>query len=145
MTARSRFALDVAIFVGYLFATNTAATGILIHEWLSVGLALAILVHLVVQWDATLAVLTRFFRHVLSVSRLNLVVDAVLLVAFVLVMLSGFLVSEFVLPALGMSVPFGPTWRMIHSLSAALALPILGVHVGLHWRWFVRMLKGVTA
>lgn len=144
MAVRGKLILDVAIFVAYLVATDTALTGIPIHEWLSLGVAVAIAAHAALNWDLTVGVVRRFVRHMLSLSRLNLVVDAALFVVFVAVMLSGLLVSDVVMPALGIAVPFGPMWRILHSLTAMLALPVLGVHVGLHARWLVSAFRRVS-
>jgi hypothetical protein len=135
---RGKLALGATALVTYLAATNTKLTGIPIHEWLSVGVAVVIALHVALDWDYTIKVLRHFIRKLLSLSRFNLIVDIALFVVFAAVMLSGFLVSRVVVPLLGMSVPFGPTWRILHSVTATLALPVLGVHVGLHWRWIVK-------
>ena len=135
MRTTARLVLDVSVLVGYLVVQNLPATGIPVHEWLSLVVTFGILIHLIWQWDWTVRVVSRFFKKLASLSRFNLFVDILLMVAFVLVMLSGFMVSQSVLPLFGIAVPFGPTWRIIHSLSADVALVVLGVHVGLHWRW----------
>jgi hypothetical protein len=147
----TRLILDVSLLVGYLIVQNLPATGIPIHEWLSVVVTFGILVHLIFQWDWTVRVVSRFFKKLASLSRFNLFVDILLMISFVAVMLSGFMVSQSVLPLFGIAIPFGPTWRIIHSLCADVALVALGVHVGLHWRWlwsatklFVRNLGAST-
>ena len=145
MGFRGKLAIDVGVFVAYLAATNTKLTGIPIHEWLSVGLALVLALHVAVDWDYTMKVLRNFIQKLLSISRFSLVIDLLLFVGVTAVMLSGFLVSRVVLPTLGVSVPFGPTWRVLHSLTATLTLPILGVHVGLHWRWLVEATRRTFA
>lgn len=138
MKMRSRLVLDATLLVLFVVAMNTALTGIPIHEWLSVGVAILVVVHLLTEWDWTINAFTRFFKRLAALSRVNLVVDTALFVAFSLVMLSGFLVSESILPGLGLEIPRGPTWRIIHSLSAQLGLMLLGIHLGFHWRWFVK-------
>lgn len=137
MGVRGKLALDVGLFAAYLMASDTALTGIPIHEWLSLGIAVAIALHVALNWDWTVGVLSRFARRLLSLSRFNLIVDVVLFVMFVSVMVSGLLVSKVVMPVVGIEVPFGPMWRILHSLTAMFTLPVLGVHVGLHGRWFV--------
>ncbi len=135
MGTRTKFLLDAAVLVAYVVATDPYLTGIPVHEWLSIGVALAIVVHVALDWDWTVKVGRRFFRRLLTVSRLNFVVDVALFVGFAAVMLSGFMVSRAVLALLGVPVPFGPVWSMLHSVSAKLFLPVLGLHLGLHWRW----------
>jgi hypothetical protein len=142
---RGKLAIDAVAFVAYLAVTNTKLTGIPVHEWLSVGVTLVLALHVAVDWDYTMKVLRNFIRKLLSVSRLSLVVDLLLFVVITAVMLSGFLVSRVVVPTFGLSVPFGPTWRILHSLTATLALPVLGVHVGLHWRWIVEATRRTLA
>jgi hypothetical protein len=142
---RGRLLIDAGAFVAYLASTNTALTGIPIHEWLSIGVALVFALHVALNWDWTVTVLRRFIRKLLSLSRFNLVVDIVLFVVFTAVMLTGLMVSRVVVPGLGLSVPFGPTWRILHSLSAKVLLLVLGVHVGLHWRWIVSAVRNWAA
>lgn len=132
---RHKLTLDVASFLVYLVVSNTALTGIAVHEWLSLGLAVAFAFHTTLHWDWAIRMLTDFVRKLLSMSRLNFVVDVLLFVALTAVMLSGIMVSRSVLPTLGLSVPFGPSWRLLHSVTANLLLIVLGAHLGLHWRW----------
>ncbi len=139
-----RLVLDLALLVLYVIAMNTSATGIPVHEWLSVFVAGVVVVHLLTEWDWTLHVLKRFFRRLIGLPRLNLALDVLLFVSFTLVMLSGFMVSESIAPLLNISLPFGPTWRIVHSLSADVALVVLGVHMGLHWRWFLNAFKRLS-
>lgn len=138
MRTAGRFVLDTSILVAFVTAMNTNLTGIPIHEWLSVAVAAAIVWHLLTEWDWTVNAIGRFVGKLQALSRVNLLLDMLLFTAFVLVMVSGFLVSQSIFPLLGLSVPFGPTWRIIHALSADAALVLLGVHVGLHWRWVVK-------
>jgi hypothetical protein len=145
MSARNKLLLDVAVFVAYLAATDPPLTGIPVHEWLSLGLALAVIVHVALDWDWTVKVGRHFFRRLLTVSRFNFVVDVALFVAFAAVMLSGIMVSRAVLALFGLSLSFGPVWSMLHSVSAKLALPVLGLHLGLHWRWGLSVAKRMFA
>ncbi|MDR3686935.1 MAG: DUF4405 domain-containing protein [Coriobacteriia bacterium] len=133
--------IDIGALVAYLAATNTALTGIPIHEWLSIGVAIVLALHVALNWDWTVNVVRRFIRKLRSLSRFNLVVDILLFVVFTVVMLTGLMVSRVVVPAFGLSVPFGPTWRILHSLAAKVLLLVLGLHVGLHWRWIVTATK----
>lgn len=143
MRARGRFVLDTSLLVVFVVAMNTDLTGIPLHEWLSVVVAAAIVWHLLTEWNWTVGVIARFIGKIQALSRVNLVIDILLFVGFVLVMLSGFLVSESIVPLLGLSVPFGPTWRVVRALSADATLLMLGVHIGLHWRWIAKALKHV--
>jgi hypothetical protein len=138
---RTRLVIDIAAFLAYLAATNTPLTGIYIHEWLGVALAVLLALHAAINWDWTMRAFRYFINKLRNLSRINLVVDLLVFTLLAAVMLSGFLVSRYVLPLLGLPVPSGPTWRILHSLTAKLLLLAIGLHIGLHWRWFVDATK----
>jgi hypothetical protein len=134
---RAKLVIVLVALIAYLASTNTPLTGIFIHEWLCVALAVLLALHSALYWDWTIRVFKHFVRKLLDMSRLNLVLDVLLFLMFVAVMLTGVMESRVVLPTLGLSAPAGITWRILHSLTAKLLLLVVGVHVGLHWRWIV--------
>jgi hypothetical protein len=134
---RAKLVIAVVGLIAYLASTNTALTGIFIHEWLCVALAVLFALHTALHWDWTKKMFKHFVRKLLSMSRLNLVIDVLLFAMFFAVMLSGVMESRVVLPTLGLAAPAGMTWRILHSLTAKLLLVVVGVHFGLHWRWIV--------
>jgi hypothetical protein len=134
---RAKLVIAVVGLIAYIASTNTALTGIFIHEWLCVALTVLFSLHTALHWDWTKKMFKHFVRRLLSMSRLNLVIDVLLFVMFFAVMLSGVMESRVVVPTLGLSAPSGMTWRVLHSLTAKLLLFVIGAHVGLHWRWIV--------
>ncbi|GAB4457861.1 MAG: hypothetical protein Kow0070_10610 [Anaerolineales bacterium] len=58
-----------------------------------------------------------------------------------IMMLSGFMISEAVFPALGISLPRNFAWRPLHDATANLFLLLLGLHTALHWGWVVDTFK----
>jgi hypothetical protein len=141
MPARARLWLDLALFGALLLAYNPAWTGVAVHEWLCVALIVPLLFHVVINWDRTLAVIARFAQIVRITPKVNLVVDATLFVAGVTAMLSGLLVSQHVLRALGISVTPTLLWIHMHRWSADATMFLLLVHFGLHWRWILRVAR----
>jgi hypothetical protein len=141
MSNTSKLALDATVLVAYLLANNPGATGIAIHEWLSIGLALVICAHAALSWEWIGATAKRLFAKAKAAPKVNLVVDAVLFVAFIVVMLSGLLVSRVVLGVFGIQGAPGGVWRVLHSLSADIAMWALAVHFALHWGWIVDTAK----
>ncbi len=135
---RTNLWIDIGVFVGFLLAMNPVITGIPWHEWLSIALTAAIIAHLLLHWKWIVAVLLRFFQRIWHESRLKFVVDALLFVAFVVVMLTGLLISRSVLPLLGIPVFITPAWRGLHSFSAELGMWLVALHFALSWNWIVR-------
>ncbi len=127
--------LDIAIFLAFVLAMTPRTTGIPIHEWLSIAFAACAVVHLLLHWEWIVDVTPKFFMRLFHESRLNFVVDVILFLSMILIMVSGFALSKFALPAFGISLPFSLAWRRIHGVSAEVALIALGIHCGLHAKW----------
>ena len=56
-------------------------------------------------------------------------------------MLSGILISESILPLLGIRLNASPTWRFLHSSSADAVVLLVGLHFALHWKWIVKTIE----
>jgi hypothetical protein len=138
MSVRARLWLDLALFGALFLAYNPAWTRIAVHEWLSVIIIVPLLFHVIINWDQTLAILRRFAEIVRATPKINLVVDAALFVAAVTVMLSGLLVSQYVLRAVDITVTPTALWVSAHRWSADATILLLLVHFALHWRWILR-------
>ena len=137
MTIKSRLYLDLALFGALLLAYNPAWTGLAVHEWLCVAAIVPLLFHVIINWDQTLQILRRFAAIVRAMPKVNLVVDAGLFVAAVTVTVSGFMVSQAVAGALGISITPTALWIRVHSIGADATIALLLVHFVLHWRWIV--------
>lgn len=141
MKTKTNLLVDSAIFAAFLAAMEPGLTGIAIHEWLSLALAATILVHLVLHWDWIVEVGRKYFSKLFHESRLNFIVNVALLIAYVLVMLSGILISRSVVSVLGIQLTESPEWRFLHSLSANASLLLTGLHFALHWKWIAAAVK----
>lgn len=131
---RLDFWLDAVLLVAFLVAESFGLTGDAIHEWLGLGLGLALLVHLTLHWDWVLSASGRLLRRG-GRDRMLWAVNLTLLVAMTLCVASGVLISRVALPYLGVLAPGGEFWTRLHSITAVLTIALVGVHVGLRWRW----------
>ena len=146
VAARTRldFWFDAAILVGYTLAYSYGFTGIAIHEWLGIGLGLALLIHLTLHWDWVI----RTSRRMLSPrgpDKVSWLVNLALLLAMTLCVASGILISRVALPYLGIYTLSGPFWSRAHSLTANVTLGLVPVHVALRWRWVVSVGRRLLA
>lgn len=142
---RTNLLVDFVIFAAFIIAMEPRFSGVPVHEWLSLALVVGVLIHLLLHWSWIAAVGTRFFRRLWHTSRLKFFVDALLFIAFVVINLSGILISMAILPALGIGVRAGAAWRQLHSLSADAGILLLGLHFALSWNWVVMALKRFVA
>jgi hypothetical protein len=141
MKNKTNVLVDLGIFAAFLAAMEPRMTGEPIHEWLSIALAGTVIVHLLLHWDWILAVGKKYFAKLWHSSRLNFFLDVLLFLAFNAIMISGLMISKTVLPLLGLQAAMGGTWKMVHKLSADIAMWLIAAHIGLHWKWIWDMFK----
>ena len=141
MSARTRLLVDSLLLAAFVAAYYPFKTGLAVHEWLCVIVIIPSLVHLVVNWDWAQRVASRVLGNLRATTRLNFVVDSCLFVAVVSAMVSGFVVSRVIGGLFGFSASPFPIWHRVHSLSADATIVLALVHLGLHWRWVVRVLR----
>lgn len=133
--------IDVSSLVVFLIATAPQFTGISWHEWLSLGLAAVIIVHIVLHWQWVVAVATHFIHKATWHSRMSFVLNILLFVAFTLVTYSGIAISESAMPFLGIGMFDNRAWRSLHHTFSNLSLIIIAVHVAIHWRWIANVFR----
>lgn len=135
------YVVDLAIFLAFLVAMNPHATGMSVHEWLGIAFGAAIMTHLLLHWQWIVNITRRFFGQVSKSARLNYALNLLFFIDMTIIIFTGIMISESALPTLGITLANGFAWRGIHTTAANLALPILGLHVALHWRWIVNTTK----
>lgn len=140
-TNLTKLILDVLVFIGFLLALDPRSTGIAIHEWLTIAGTAAIVLHLLLNWNWIAGITRNFLRKTAFKARLNYILNWLFFIDGVVVMLTGIMISEVVLPAFGLRVTGGGTWKQLHTMSADLSVFILALHTALNWDWVVRIFK----
>ncbi len=138
---KTKLILGLAIFVGFLVAMEPHMTGLAIHEWLTLAAVAAIITHLLLSWQWIVEITTRFFKSMPMRTRINYLLNILLFIDVTLVMFTGIMISEHAMPLLGISFARNILWRRLHSVTADLFVPILGLHTALHWGWIVTTMK----
>jgi hypothetical protein len=138
---KTKLVIDIIIFVIFLIAMEPRSSGIAIHEWLTTSALAVLVVHLLLSWDWITQITRRFLAKTNNLARINYILNWLLFIDGTVIMLSGFMISESLLPMLGISLPHGFAWRRLHDLTANLFLLLLGLHTALHWTWIVDTFK----
>ncbi|MBQ9955322.1 MAG: DUF4405 domain-containing protein [Eggerthellaceae bacterium] len=133
MDLRKILIVDVVVLVVYAIAANPAVTGVGVHEWLGLGALVVIVAHTAMHFDY-LAETLRHAAHRRGLRLAKLVLDALLVLAFMACCVSGLMVSGAVLPALGLYAEGYYFWDPLHAASAKVLLALLLVHVVANWR-----------
>lgn len=135
-------AIDIAALIVYVVVSLPSCTGIVFHEWASVGLFILFLIHCVAHYDWVIDVAKGCRGGFSWVRQGNLLLDMIVLAVFMLVMVSGLGISGVILPSLGL-VSFGYyVWGPLHSLCAKMLFALLLIHCVAHWRWVAKCVFG---
>lgn len=115
--------------VAFVTANLPGLTGVPIHEWLGVAVALVFLVHCALHLDWIVAALKSDNKKNAAMRVIYIVLDAVTLILLAVCTLSGILISGTVLPSLGLFASGYYFWNPLHALSAKALLAVVVVHV----------------
>lgn len=142
---KKNLAIDAAALLVYLVVANPSLTGVGLHEWLGFGVLAVLFVHVLVHVDWCVDAVRSSLQHPTWARTGNLVVDVLALVAFVVVTVSGVMVSGAVLPAFGLYAEGYYFWDPLHAVAAKALLALLLVHVVAHWKWIAGAFKKIRS
>jgi Domain of unknown function (DUF4405) len=127
--------LDIGLTLFFVIEMEDHFTGLALHEWLGVFFAAVLVIHVVLHWDWVVSITRTFFYKLVHESRLNYVLNAVLLVDVIVVTVTGIAVSETLGLNFGLSGATLTDWQTVHAFSSHLCLVLTALHVALHWKW----------
>jgi hypothetical protein len=99
------------------------------------------IVHVAQHYDWVIDTFRKAWRSPSLATTGNLVLDVATVVVFMVVTVSGIMVSRHILPALGLVAPGYFFWNPLHSLFAKVLLALLVVHVVVHAKWLWAFFK----
>lgn len=133
--------VDGGLFAAFLLVMNPRFTGMTLHEWIGAAFGATILLHLLLHWEWLAATTRRFLGRLPWRDRVNYVLNALLFIAFTAIMVSGLMISEVILPGIGMEMGRGGVWHGVHELASNLSILLIGLHLAFNWPWIVDALK----
>ncbi len=134
--------LDVVMLVLLTLMYRVTVFGFNFHEIGGLAACGLFIIHYGVNWRWTAGVTRRLVSPSLPLKTLlGYAVDALLLVCVIVIALSGIMISRALFPEIGGNLLF---WTLAHYFSAAVALLLCGVHIGLHWSFVKSMFARVV-
>jgi hypothetical protein len=133
--------IDVVMTVAVLVLMEPRATGLSLHEWGGLIICVVFMIHTLLNWKWVIRVARKFFKKLPIKNRVNYILDALLIVGFFLIVLSGIAIArtiDFAWLTLPGSRFF---WRSLHLSASLVTLIAAGIHVGLHWNWVLCRFK----
>jgi hypothetical protein len=135
------FLIDLAIFATFVLVMDVPLTGLAVHEWLGIAIAIGLVVHLVQHTNWIVTTTRRIFSATSWRNRLNYLMMGVLFLAFVAVIASGLIISEVALPWLGITTNPASFWVWLHLASVSSVLWLTALHVALNWKWIATTVR----
>jgi hypothetical protein len=132
-----RWWIGAILFAGFLLTFLMDVTGLALHQWLGIFVAILLLYHLLAHLDWVNAVADRFFGRTSNRSRLYLLINILIACGFAFIVGTGLLMSTwFQIPLVNYDF-----WRFSHILFSIGTLLMVVLKLMLHWRWIATTLR----
>jgi hypothetical protein len=133
----SKVLFDLIMLVLLAAVYCAQPTTIPIHEYIGMAIYLFFIIHIVYNYKWIVNAGKKFFDKTSGIRiKIMYAVDWLLLAAFILIGLSGIMISHTIFK-------FGkmPVWRPMHSIISAVSLVLLAIHIGLHGGMIINAVK----
>jgi hypothetical protein len=135
----SHWLIDAALFTGLIAAFFLDLTGLELHQWIGVGIAVIATYHLLAHWQWVTAVTNRFFGKTSNKSRGYYLINLSILAGFFIITLTGLVISSW----LDLTLSNMESWLTIHILASIGTLILVTLKIVLHWRWIAVVTRKV--
>jgi hypothetical protein len=133
----AKVVFDLVMFVLLAAVYCAQPTGIPVHEYIGVGIYILFIIHLAYNYKWIINVGKKLFDKTVGIRiKFMYAIDVLLLAAFVIIGLSGIMISH-VIFKLGIM----PVWRPLHSIASAVSIVLLSIHIGLHGTMIINAVK----
>jgi cytochrome b len=126
--------LDLILLLSLCALEHVPFTGMTLHEWLGLAIAVLIVIHLLLSWSWITASTRRFFRGASNRTRVNYVLNLSLFAFMVAVIFSGVLSSQQALPALASA---NTRWARLHDRFSDGLVALAATHLAINWDWLL--------
>ena len=133
-TGRLAALIDLILLGVLLLLYAPRLTGLPVHEWVGLALAVPLVVHLLLSWKWIAATTRRVIARRDARARVNYLLNGILFVLIGVEVTSGIVISQVALPVLGVRTINDRAWRALHNLTLNYTLLALGLHVAMNWR-----------
>ncbi|MGX9136016.1 DUF4405 domain-containing protein [Rummeliibacillus sp. JY-2-4R] len=139
-----KFGIDLLMAITFvLFFNKRVLGGLTFHEIAGLLIAIVFFTHVLINWQWVKNVTLKLFDRRLPLkTKLNYLLNLLLLISMVFIIMSGIFISRVVFPNINIG---NEQWfKMSHMAISFLVLVIVAVHVGLHWKWIMSVFKSIV-
>jgi len=140
---RRRFiiCLDTALLIIFILLLSPRLTGLPLHEVLGIIFFIPIIIHLLIAWPWIQNATKKFFKTTNWRTRFNFFLNTILFILVITELVSGTIISQVVLPNLGIKTINDRSWRSMHNVPLNLVVLFGGLHIAINWDWIVAAFK----
>lgn len=131
--------LDALLFTLFILLRVPRLTGLTWHEWLGIAFLVPLLIHLLLSWRWIVTALKRTFAPARRRDAVNLVLNVSLFVTTTGTIISGLLISQTALPAVGLPMIDDRVWRETHNNWTDFMLACIAAHIAMNFKWIARV------
>jgi len=138
-----KIALDLimGIVFSLLFNKNVLG-GMNFHEIAGLAIGFAVLVHIILNWKWVKNVTLSIFSKKINLrTRIGYILNILLLFDMAVIIISGIFISKALFPNLRIQNSFFN--QGTHISASYIALALIGIHLGLHWKWAMNVFKKI--
>jgi hypothetical protein len=129
------FAVDASLFALFIVVVNVPLTGLAIHEWLGIVIAIGMVAHILQHANWVVTTTRRLLSATSLQNRVNYLLVVGIFIGFVSIIASGLLISEVALPWIGVTPPGAPFMLWLHLASVGWVIWLTTIHLAVNWRW----------
>lgn len=130
---------NLTLLICFILTYFLDLTGLELHQYLGIAAAGLLAVHIVTHWEWIMKVSVRIFNKVSGRVRVYYLLDGLLLIAFIVITITGVLISTWFERYISNYLLL----RSIHIISSIGGLLLLIVKMGLHWKFFAKVLRPI--
>ena len=136
--------LDTTLLIIFILLLSPRMTGLPLHEVLGFIFFIPIIIHLLIAWPWIQETTGKFFKTASRRTKVNFFLNSVLFILMIVELVSGSVISQVVLPNLGIDTINDRSWRSAHNLPLNFVVLFAGLHIAINWEWIVAALKRRT-
>lgn len=137
-----KFIIDLAMLITFTLFFNKMVLGMALHEIIGIAIGGVVLIHCGLNFRWIKAITLKLFSKDIKLrTRIVYILDVALLIDILAIIISGLSISRVVCPWLRLS--WLPNLKGVHMFASYLILMIIGIHLGLHWKWVMNTFKNI--
>lgn len=133
--------VDIILLFAILLLLSPRLTGLPLHEILGLVVFMPVMVHILNSWQWVRRTSKKIFITATTRTRVNYLINTILFALMVVVIVSGFFISEVTVPALAINLTKDTLWRSVHVQTTTFLMLFSGLHIAINLDWIIALFK----